>query len=460
MKKLLLHVFLIVMIPAFGQAVKQFDEGEEMVIKSIYSKALLEQQAYKWLDQLCNEIGSRLAGSANDKKAVIWAVEELSSIGLDSVWTQEVEVPKWVRGKEEASIKEFVKEYPLAITALGGSVPTRGVLLAEVVEVHNFDELAALGKEKIEGKIVFYNRSMDPTLISTGAAYGGAANQRWAGAKEASKFGAVAVLVRSLTLKPDNYPHTGSMSYGDAKVKIPAAAVSIEGAEMLSKKLKENTGLKVQMNLTCSNQGKAISYNVIGEIKGRDKPNEIVVVGGHLDSWDLGTGAQDDGAGATQSMETIKILKEMDYELKRTHRIVLFANEEFGLDGAKAYAKQVKERGEYHAIALESDGGSGTPRGFSVQAVEDGVNYVWGFEELLSPYGLNQFMKGWSGADIGQLKSDKTILIGYVPDNQRYFDYHHAYTDRFDIINARELELGAASMAALLYLMDKYQISL
>ena len=459
MKRLLFFILSLASASLYAQA--SWSEDEPQIIKEMYDNALTEQKAYTWLKELCNGIGPRPSGSQNYQAATEWAVRTLKEMGMDSVWTQEVEVPVWIRGKEEATIKEYIKSYSLAVTALGGSVgtPEEGIT-AEVVEVQNFAELEALGREKVEGKVVFFNRPMDPTLINTGSAYGGAGNQRWAGALEASKYGAVASINRSLTLKADNYPHTGSMSYRDAEVKIPAAAISIQSAEFLSAKMKENSNLQLQLVLTCRSEGTDIDHNVIAQKNGTEKPEEIVVMGGHLDSWDLGTGAQDDGAGCVQSMEAMRLLLGMDRPLKRSHRVVLFANEEFGLGGAKAYAKQVKESGEYHAIAIESDGGCGTPRGFSVQSVQTGVDYVWGFEELLKPYGLSQFAKGWSGADIGQLKSDQTVLIGYMPDSQRYFDYHHAYTDRVESVNARELELGAAGMAALLYLMDKYPLNL
>ena len=438
---------------------QKIEDGEAKNIKEFYNIALSEQQAYKWLDHLCNEIGPRPAGSENADKAANWAKKELEKLGLDKVWLQEVDVPHWVRGIETATLTELVQEHDLAITALGGSVgtPETGVN-ANVVEVTSFDDLEKLGEKNIKGKIVFFNIPMDPTNFSTGFSYGMAGKQRWAGAAEASKFGAVAVLTRSLTLKPDNYPHTGSMNYGDAKVKIPAAALSIQAAELLHEKLAENTGLMVKMTLTCKSLERTTGYNVIGEIIGSEKPNEIVVVGGHLDSWDLGTGAQDDGAGSVQSMEVLALMKQTGYTPKRTHRVVLFMNEEFGLDGAKTYAKYTKENNINHVIALESDGGSGTPRGFSFDTNLKTVDAIREFKSLLSPYGLHDYAKGGSGADIGQLKSEGTILIGFRPDNQRYFDYHHAYTDRFDIINARELELGAAGITALLYLLDKYDV--
>lgn len=455
----LISCSLIILLSFYSKGQNPIDKDEAKNIKEFYNIALREQQAYQWLDALCNDIGPRPAGSENANKAAKWAKAELEKIGLENVWLQEVDVPHWVRGDETATLVELIQEKKLAITALGGSVGTpAGGIEANVVEVSSFDELEELGTENIKDKIVFFNIPMDPTNFNTGFSYGMAGKQRWAGAAEASKYGAVAVLTRSLTLKRDNYPHTGSMSYGDAKVKIPAAALSIKATERLHEKLQTNTGLTVRLVLTCKSLERTTGYNVIGDLKGSEKPDEIVLVGGHLDSWDLGTGAQDDGAGSVQSMQVLSLFKKTGYAPKRTHRVVLFMNEEFGLDGAKTYAKYAKENNINHVIALESDGGSGTPRGFSFDTNMETVDAIREFKSLLAPYGLHDYAKGGSGADINQLKSEGTILIGYRPDNQRYFDYHHAYTDRFDIINARELELGAAGMAALLYLLDKYDV--
>lgn len=453
-------IFSILALFFLGNVFSQtIDKDEAKNIKEFYNIALSEQQAYQWLDALCNDIGPRPAGSENANKAAKWAKAELEKMGLENVWLQEVDVPHWVRGDETATLIELIQEKKLAITALGGSVGTpAGGIEANVVEVSSFDELEELGEENIKGKIVFFNIPMDPKNFNTGFSYGMAGKQRWAGAAEASKYGAAAVLTRSLTLKRDNYPHTGSMSYGDAKVKIPAAALSIEATERLHEKLQTNSGLTIRLVLTCKSLERTTGYNVIGDIKGIEKPDEIVLVGGHLDSWDLGTGAQDDGAGSVQSMQVMSLFKKTGYAPKRTHRVVLFMNEEFGLDGAKTYAKYAKEQNINHVIALESDGGSGTPRGFSFDTNMETVDAIREFKSLLAPYGLHDYAKGGSGADINQLKSEGTILIGYRPDNQRYFDYHHAYTDRFDIINARELELGAAGMASLLYLLDKYEV--
>ncbi len=455
MKKFSLLLYIVCAI-GFAQ------NADEKQVKSIYSTSLLDGQSYAWLDHLSNNIGGRLSGSENAAKAVQYTKAELEALGLDNVWLQEVMVPKWERGKaEEAYIVNGNNKVQVPICALGGSVATKnGGIEAEVIEVKNFEDLKSLGKEKIQGKIVFYNRPMQADLISTFEAYGGCVDQRYAGAKEAITYGAVGVVVRSMNLRLDDYPHTGSMSYGDMPVddRIPAAAISTNGAELLSKQLKSNPNTKFMFSQHCKQYEDVLSHNVIGEIKGTEFPNEIIIVGGHLDSWDLGDGSHDDGAGVVQSMDVLRLIKKTGYQPKRTIRVVLFMNEENGLRGGRKYAEVAKEKGEKHIFALESDAGGFTPRGFSFDCSEENFKQVQGWRQLFKPYLIHYFEKGGSGADIGPLKDDQIVLAGLRPDSQRYFDHHHAANDTFDAVNKRELELGAATMTSLVYLFDKYGI--
>jgi hypothetical protein len=431
------------------------------MLKKLYITALTDGKAYDWLDYLSNEIGGRLSGSFEAESAVKYTEAELNELGLDKVWLQPVMVPKWTRGfKEYAYIESPIGDKTITdICALGGSVATPSLgIKAEVVEVKGLDELAALGKEKIEGKIVFYNRPMQPDLIQTFEAYGGCVDQRYAGAAEAGKYGALGVIVRSMNLRMDDYPHTGAMSYGDTPVsqRIPAAAISTNGAEYLSSLLKLQPNLLFYFKQNCKTFDDVQSYNVIGEITGSTKPNEYMVVGGHLDSWDLADGAHDDGAGCVQSMEVLRLFKKVGYKPNHTIRVVLFMNEENGLRGGKKYAEEAKRKGETHRFALESDAGGFTPRGFSFDANEANFNKVQTWEPLFKPYLIHYFEKGHGGADIGPLKGNIDVLAGLRPDSQRYFVYHHAANDTFDAVNKRELELGAATMASLVYLFDKY----
>ena len=455
MRIVLLLAFLLVSTPFFSQT------EDEKQIKAIYDMALTNGKAYDWLNYLSNQIGGRLSGSVQAQHAVDYTKTQLDALGFDKVWLQPVMVPKWVRGIPEFAYFETSPGLTtnVPICALGGSVATPdGGLKANIVEVKGLEELEKLGKAKIEGKIVFYNRPMDPTLINTFSAYSGCVDQRASGAVEAAKYGALGVIVRSMNLRLDDYPHTGSMRYGDTPVnqRIPAAAISTNAAELLSTTLKLNPNTKFYFKQSCKQYDDVQSYNVIGEITGSTYPNEVMVVGGHLDSWDLGDGSHDDGAGCVQSMDVLRILKKTGYRPKRTLRVVLFMNEENGMRGGHKYAEVAREKNEKHVFALESDSGGFTPRGFSIDASEENIEQIQGWKDLFEPYLIHVFQKGGSGADIGPLKDEGIVLAGLKPDSQRYFDYHHAENDTFEQVNKRELELGAATMASLIYLMDKY----
>ena len=438
-------------------------EKIEPTIKKIYQTALLDGQSYPWLAHLSNQIGGRLSGSLNAQRAVEWGKEELDALGLDKVWLQPVMVPKWIRGTfEYANIETSPgNTINVPVCALGGSIstPLTGIR-AEVVEVKDFEELKALGEEKVKGKIVFYNRPMQADLINTFSAYSGCVDQRFSGAEEAARLGAVGVVVRSMNLRLDDYPHTGSMSYGDLSLRerIPAAAISTNGAELLSSMLALNPALKFYLKQNCKNLPDVQSYNVIGEITGTTHPEEIMVVGGHLDSWDLGDGSHDDGAGIVQSMEVLRIMKKINYRPKRTLRVVLYMNEENGQRGAAKYTELAQKNNENHVFALESDAGGFTPRGFSIDTTEEKLKTIQSWAPYFEPYLIHLFVKGGSGADIAPLKTANNVLAGLRPDSQRYFDFHHAANDTFDAINKRELELGAATMASMVFLMDHFKL--
>ena len=459
-KLLALTLFSSPFFSGFSQKINQQDS---MMIKQLFNTSLNDGQSYQWLDYLSNNIGSRLSGSLGAELAVDYTKEQMIDLDLDNVWLQPVMVPKWTRGaKEYAYIETAPGVTSIAnICALGGSVPTPyGGLKAKVVEVKSFEELKELGREKIQGNIVFYNRPMQDDLIQTMRAYGGAVGQRYSGASEAAKYGAVGVVVRSMSLSQDDFPHTGAMSYGNTPkdLRVPACAISTNGANYLSATLKLQPNLLFYFNQNCKSHPDVQSYNVIGEIRGSESPNNFIVVGGHLDSWDLGDGSHDDGAGCVQSLEVLRLLKKVGYQPKHTIRVVMFMNEENGLRGGNKYAEEAKRKEEFHVFALESDAGGFTPRGFSFDTNEDNFQQIKNWENLFSPYLVNRFVRGGSGADIGPLKNQGiiSVLAGLSPDSQRYFDYHHAANDTFDKVNKRELELGAAAMTGIIYLMDKY----
>ncbi len=434
------------------------DRADSVVIRRLFDEALTNGKSYENLRVLCKQVGPRLSGSPQGAKAVEWGVAAMKAAGADSVWLQPCMVPHWERGKAEtARVLGATGLAKVPVCALGGSVGTGGKLTAAVVEVRTFEELAALPESAVKGRIVFFNRSMEPRHVSTGAAYGGAVGQRGRGAIEAAKRGAVGVLVRSMSLRNDDLPHTGAMRYEESVTKIPAAAISTAAADQLSAALKTTPTLQFELRMDCRTLPDAPSFNVVGEVRGATRPQDVILVGGHLDSWDLAEGAHDDGTGCVQSIEVLRLLKTGGRRPARTVRAVLFANEENGTRGAQEYARQAKmETARRRPLAaIESDGGGFTPRGFSVEGSAATVAAVQKWRPLLAPYLVDNIGAGHGGTDIEPLAAQGTVLIGLNPDSQRYFDLHHAANDVFEAVNRRELELGGAAMAALVWLISE-----
>lgn len=431
--------------------------ADSIWIRKIYDDVLMNGQAYRNLENLTSKIGHRLSGSPQAAKAVEWAAQKMKEAGADSVWLQEVWVPHWVRGAQEKGtiIQQNGDKQDVPVCALGMSAGTpKNGITAEVIEVRDFDELKKLGEANIKGKIVFYNHPFDQKHVNTFHAYGETGKYRWAGPSEAARYGAVASILRSLSSSDNDFPHTGSMRYNDSLPAIPCAAISTNGANLLSKILKADPRTKFYLKQECQMLDSVLSYNVIGEIKGAEFPNEIIVAGGHLDSWDQGTGAHDDGAGIVQSIEIIRVLKSIDTKPKRSIRIVAFMNEENGLRGGKKYAQVAKEKKETHIAAFESDAGGFTPYGFSMAGSEDKRNKFLQWGPLFRPYNIWHFDYKHGGADISPLEEQGVPVMGLVVDSQRYFELHHANSDTFDKVNKRELHLGAAAMSALIYLLS------
>jgi carboxypeptidase Q len=440
------------------QAAAQSDDS--VALRTIYSEILSNGKAYKWLEDLSNNIGGRLSGSPEAAQAVEWTRKKLIEAGADTVYLQEVWVPHWVRGaKEKAKIIDaqgFEQNVP--ICALGGSVATpKEGLNAQVVEITDFKQLEELGADNIRGKIVFFNHPFDPKFINTFNAYGEAGSYRWRGPSMAAKYGAVGSIVRSMTLSQDDYPHTGAMGYSDTLPKVPCCAISTNGADLLSNIIRANKDTRFFFQMSCQNLDSVLSYNVIGELRGTEKPQEIIVAGGHLDSWDTGDGAHDDGAGIVQSIEIIRTFKSLGWKPKRTIRIVAFMNEENGTKGGRKYAEVASATKEQHIAAIESDAGGFVPFGLGLQMPEDKKEIVRQWAPLFRPYNIWNFDEEHGGADIGHLQNATgTPLIGLVVESQRYFDVHHAATDTFDRINKRELLLGAGTMTSIVYLLSQH----
>ncbi|MDO7845691.1 M20/M25/M40 family metallo-hydrolase [Hymenobacter sp. M29] len=442
--------------PAVAPAVAAAPVSDSVALRKIFDEALLRGESYDNLRYLTNNIGGRLAGSPQAQMAVEWGKATMEKAGFDRVYLQEVMVPHWVRGGREKGeiVGNKDKGIKVPVCALGGSVSTGGKLKAGVVEVHSFDELQKLPDAAVKGKFVFFNRPFNDALIEPGAAYGGAVDQRAMGAAEAAKRGAVGALVRSMSSARDDNPHTGTMR----PATIPGAAISTNGADKLSQLLKANPELQFELEMECVTLPDEKSYNVVGEIKGSKFPQEIITVGGHLDSWDLAQGAHDDGTGCVQSIEALRLLRAAGFKPERTLRAVLFMNEENGNRGGTEYARLAAQNQETHVAAIESDGGGFTPRGFGLESDAATLAKVAKWSLLFKPYNADDITAGHGGTDIGPLKEavHPKALIGYKCDSQRYFDIHHTAADTFDKVNRRELELGGASMASLIYLLSKY----
>lgn len=425
----------------------------DSVARAIVRTALVQNRSIVLLRELC-AIGPRLSGSEPYDKAVKWSRSTMEGLGFDRVWLEPVMVPHWVRGPKEEAVVIPAKRrmlMPVHVAALGGSIATAdGGVIGEVLEVRSFDELRSFG-EATRGKVIFFNRPMDRAFLNTFPAYGGAVDQRGRGAIEAARAGGLAAIVRSITTRIDTVPHTGAMYYHDSIPKIPSAAISTLDADRLSELLKAEPGTKLRLTLTCQTLPDAPTSNVIGEIRGSEFPNEVIVIGGHLDSWDKGDGAHDDGAGCVQSIEAVRLLKELGLKPKRTIRAVMFANEENGLRGGTAYAA-VQRPGERHVAAIESDEGGFMPRGFGVS---DSAAYrrIKTWESLFAFMGADRIVSGGGGADISPLMRQGVPGIGLNVETQRYFDHHHSDNDTIEAVNERELALGAAAMAILAYVI-------
>jgi carboxypeptidase Q len=436
-------------------AVSTAQKPEES-LRAIFNEALTDTTAYNHLRYLCANTKGRIPGSPAAAEAVEYTRQALLKAGADTVWLQRVPVPHWERGSESARvISSVMGTADLTISALGLSVGTTADgLLAAVIEVKDISELKKIGRAGVEGRIVFFNRKVDNTLINTFAGYAGAVEQRTRGASEAARYGAAAVIVRSVTQALHDFPHTGVTRYEDGVNHIPAVAVSTAGAEKLSSMLRADPALKIHLVSTCRNYPDTWSYNVIGEIRGSHKPNEYVISGGHLDSWDISEGAHDDAGGCLQAIEMIRIYKKLGLRPKRSFRAVMFMNEEMTGTGGRTYAEEAAAKGEIHYAAHEADRGVMSPLGFGFDATGDRLQALKALASYFQPYNIRNFDQGGGGSDISPLKPQGTLLMGIVPDTHRYFFYHHSANDTFDQVNIREFQMGSAATASLLWLID------
>jgi carboxypeptidase Q len=451
-------IFLFLFFPS-SQTFAQNDDS--LVLRKLYDHCLTKSRCYESLRHLTQKIGGRLSGSAQAEQAVIWAKKAMYEAGADTVLLQPCMVPHWVRGsKEKCSIRSAsTSEQQLACISLGSSIGTgKKGLLANVIEVSSFDDLHKLGEKGVKGKIVFFNVFFDQRHVRPGNAYGETVKYRGRGASNAAKYGAIACLVRSMTSLADDEPHTGNMGYDTSvsKIRIPAMALGYRSADLLHETLLKDPKIEVYFENHCENLDPVPSFNVVGQVNGSLKNNEFIIAGGHLDSWDNGQGAHDDGAGIVQTMEILGALKAVGIKPRHNIRAVAFMNEENGLGGGAAYAAWAKNNNEKHLAAIEADAGGFSPRSFGVDTLNGLFNLAFQWKNLFAPYLIERITPGGGGADLIDLEKLGVPCIGYEPDTQRYFDIHHTAQDTFDKINKRELELGAGALGALVYLMDKY----
>ncbi len=456
--KILKIIFPVVFI--FSLACSRPDESQ--VVKDIFNAALSDSTSYQTLHKLSKVYGHRLGGSEQSLKAVEYIKSVMSSYGFDTVYTQQCSVAHWERGEREIG-KIFSKIYnglSVNIRALGNSIATPiGGIKSGVIEVNSFEDLDSLGEKKIKGKIVFFNAHMNSGYSNPFQGYGEVVKYRFSGASVAAQYGALAVIVRSVTTSVDTFPHTGVMHYDELTNQIPAVTIATKHADILSESLKIDPNLAFYLRANCKTLADVVSYNVIGEIRGIVYPNEIITVGGHLDTWDITEGAHDDGAGCVQSIEVLRLLKKVGYQPKRTIRAVMFMDEEMNQRGARKYAELAKKNGEQHIFALEADMGAGKPLGFNIGADSIQFSQFQPFVKYFEPYSISHFQVGGGGADISFLHNLNPVLCLFITDPANYFNYHHCANDTFEQIEFSNLQNGSAAMATLVYLTDKFILS-
>ncbi|QBJ85041.1 M20/M25/M40 family metallo-hydrolase [Chryseobacterium gleum] len=450
MKKILGTSLLLFGMLAFGQS-----KEDSIQFRKISTEILNNGKGYTELRELTKNIGHRLSGSEAYEKSVKWAEQKLRDAGADKVWLQEVMIPVWERGKESLHIQTSNGKWKsLKMLSLGNSEGTGGKdVSGEIIMVKSMEEYDKLPAEKVKDKIVFFNYAFSQSFIETFKAYGDAAKYRTTAASLTAKKGGKFAIVRSLSSAFDDIPHTGAMRYEEKVSKIPAVAIGSTTADELEALLK-NQKVTAKLNSNCGMKGEKLSHSVIGEITGK-KDQSVIVVGGHLDSWDVGEGAHDDGAGIVQSIEVLRTFKKLGIQNNHTIRVVCFANEENGVKGGIQYGKTVKEKNEKHLFAIETDAGGFAPRGIALDMDDAKRNQIKSWSNLFLPYGVYNFEERFSGTDLYPLHDIGIPAAELMPDSQRYFDIHHTEEDTFEKVNRRELLLGATALTQIIYMIDK-----
>jgi hypothetical protein len=455
----LLFIAILVFIVTSNSSAQ---EDKEM-IRSIYDEQLTNSEVYENLRILTKEIGPRIEGSSNLAMAIEFTKELMLKYDFDTVYLQPAMVSDWKRGDQEL-VKiintQTNKSQNINCLALGNSIGTaENGITGEVIEIYGMNDLEKTNNEQIKGKIVFLNEPFDPKIINPFEAYHAVNSQRDYGTSLASKKGAVGVIIRSLSISDNDFPHTGYMEYQDGIEKIPAVAISTNDANLLSNQIKINPGIKANISLQCLESEKVVSYNVIGELKGSEYQDTLIVVGGHIDSWDVGEGAHDDGGGCLQSIEVLRTFRSLNIKPRHTIRVVLWTGEENSWGGKTEYAKQAANNMEKHIAAIESDKGSFTPLGFSIDTEnQKAYEKIQSWKPLFEPYWVAIFQRGHAGVDIDPLKDESNLLLGLITDSHKYFALHHSEKDVLEAVEKREIELCAATLTAMIFLIDKYGI--
>jgi hypothetical protein len=433
---------------------------DSVMFRKISDEIMLHGTCYENLRVLCKTVGHRISGSPAAAKAVTWGEQAMKEAGADRVWLQAADVPYWQRGKESLVLKIGKKMKKVTALSLGNSEGTGNkILKAPIVMVHNYDEFKALPDAAVKGKIIFFNYRFRQDLVFTFEGYGDAVQYRWASPSIAAAKGAAGVIIRSMSTAKDDFPHTGSMHYTDSVKKIPEMAIGNISADMLEDACSKGHVTAIMKSECHMTAAPVRSYNVIGEIKGSEFPERIITVGGHLDSWDVGEGAHDDGAGCAQSIEIIRAFKALGIRPKCTIRAVLFMNEENGLKGGEAYADSAKKNNEHHTLAIETDAGGFAPRGIGLVMSKFQKEQILKYKHLFLPYGVYDFTRDEGGSDISPIHKKMDVpMAGLVPDSQRYFDLHHTNNDVFEQVNHRELKLGAVALSQFIWLVSEKEL--
>ena len=444
MRRILALFMILAAIPGFA-ADPNLTEQYRAVAGKLIDAALADTEGYNRLAYLCYRIGNRLSGSVGLERAVAWSAEQMKAAGLSNVRVIPVKVPHWVRGAESARMVAPLDK-PLHMLGLGGSIATpAGGITADVVAVSTFDDLAKLGREKIQGKIVVYNEEY--------AGYGPTRLYRSGGASRAAAFGALAALVRAATPLAMQIPHTGEMSYDANQPKIPTASISPEDAMMIARLVKDGVPVRVHLEMSAQTLPDADSGDVIGEIPGREKPDEVVVIGGHLDSWDVGQGAQDDGASIVACMQALALMKKLGLQPRRTVRVVFWVNEENGGRGGVAYREFIGDKIKNHVAAIEMDGGAEAPRGYGAGVDANSMTMLQQIGKLLERIGASDITGGGGGSDIQPLLRDGVPGLAERTAGTHYFDWHHTEADTLDKVNPEDFRKNMASLAVMSYVL-------